>query len=1155
MGDFVHLHVHTEYSLLDGACRIKPLIKRAKDLGQKAIAITDHGSMYGVVEFYKECKKNGIKPIIGCEVYVAPRTRFDKVYRVDNSPYHLILLCKNEIGYRNLIKLVSSGYTEGFYNKPRIDHDILKDSSEGLICLSACLAGEIPKYLLANDYDKAKETALFYRNLFGRENYYIEIQNHGIYEQETVLPQMVKLARELDIGLVATNDAHYIEKADSKIQKVLIAIQTKSMVGESSLEFPTDEFYIKSYDEMNKLFEQYDNAVENTVKIADMCNFNFEFGVTKLPYYTAPGGMNNDEYFRKLCYDGLKNRYGESADSAVLERLKYEIDVIAKMGYVDYYLIVFDFINYAKSKDIPVGPGRGSGAGSIAAYCMGITDIDPIKYNLLFERFLNPERISMPDFDVDFCNERRQEVIDYVVEKYGSDHVAQIITFGTMAAKAAIRDVGRVMGQSYSAVDKIAKAVPRGLHITLSQALDESVEFKQLYTEDETAREIIDTAMKIEGMPRNASTHAAGVVITRECVYNYVPLQKNEDAVVSVTQFTMTTLEELGLLKIDFLGLRNLTVIKQAEDFIKDKIPDFSIKNIPDNDSKTFEMLSAGLTQAVFQLESSGMRKRIAQLKPKCLEDLIAVISLYRPGPMKSIPTYIENHNNPDKIIYKHPMLKPILEVTYGCMVYQEQVMQICRDLAGYSYGRADLVRRAMSKKKHDIMEQERRNFIYGKINDDGTVECCGAVKNGISEKTANEIFDEMSSFASYAFNKSHAAAYAYVAYQTAYLKCHYTTEYMAAWLTSIIDDTDKLISNINECKKLNIKILPPSINQSMLGFTVSGKNIHFGLLAVKNIGRGLIERIISERERNGSYKSFYNFVERLYGRDLNKRAIESLIKCGAFDGLGNNRHELMSAYEKILENVESDTRKNISGQTNMFSSIDSYADYKIESMYEFELPKLLLMEKEATGLYISANPLDEYQYLIEKCSLQTVSEIINSDDDENSKIHDNSHVKILCSVLSKKNLQTKSNQTMSFITAEDLTGTIEIILFPRQFSEYSGIIQETSILIIEGSVSIKEDEPPKLICEHIIPSSKFVPPSSDVKKLFVKFKNMNDEHVPAVMDIIYRYKGEDKVRIYFEKENKTVAPSSDFKCRVCEKLLKDIALVIGEENVAVKNV
>lgn len=806
---FAHLHVHSEYSLLDGACRIEPMLDKIKSMGQTSVALTDHGVMYGVVDFYKASKARGLNPIIGCEVYVAPRSRFDKVHGIDNERYHLILLCKNNTGYKNLIRLVSEGWVNGFYTKPRVDKELLEQHHEGLIALSGCLAGEVARALERNDYEEAKKVAEWYNGVFGDGNYYLEIQNHGLDEQLRINPMLISLSKELNIPLAATNDAHYVDKQDSKIQQVLICIQTNHTLGEDTgLEFGTQEFYLKSEEEMREAFSECPQAVDNTAKIAEQCHVEFEFGKTKLPHFDVPDGWSHFDWFANLCRKGLKERYGDSPPQEYIDRLEYELGIIDKMGYTDYYLIVHDFIRHAKSAGIPVGPGRGSGAASICAYCIGITGIDPMKYNLLFERFLNPERVSMPDFDVDFCFERRGEVIDYVIEKYGADHVAQIVTFGTMAAKAAIRDVGRAMGMSYSAVDNIAKQIPNELNITLEKALKRSAEFKALYDKDAEAHELIDTAMKVEGMPRHASTHAAGVVITHDPVVSYVPLARNDEAIV--TQFTMTTLEELGLLKMDFLGLRTLTVIRNAEKAIRNTDPSFSIENIDMGDRQVFDMLCAGQTEGVFQFESAGMRSVLSQLKPESVEDLIAVISLYRPGPMDSIPTYIENRHNPAKIKYKTPKLKSILDVTYGCIVYQEQVMQICRELAGYSYGRADIVRRAMSKKKHDVMLRERDSFVNGAVDENGNILCEGAVRRGVPADVANEIFDEMISFASYAFNKAHAAAYAFVAYRTAWLKCHYPCEFLAALLTSFLDNSGKVAQYINECSRLGIKILPP---------------------------------------------------------------------------------------------------------------------------------------------------------------------------------------------------------------------------------------------------------------------------------------------------------------------------------------------------------
>ncbi|MBC8584173.1 DNA polymerase III subunit alpha [Youxingia wuxianensis] len=1154
MEGFTHLHVHTEYSLLDGACRLERLIDRVKELGQSAVAITDHGVMYGVVDFYKYALKQGIKPIIGCEVYVAPRTRFDKQHKIDTSPYHLVLLCKNNTGYQNLIKMVSAGFVEGFYNKPRIDRALLESHHEGLICLSACLAGEIPRNLAAGDYEKAKETALYYRDLFGEENYYIEIQDHGIALQRQILPDLLRLSKETGIGLVATNDAHYIEKADSQMQKVLICIQTNNTLDEpGDLEFETEEFYIKSYEEMKELFGKYPGALTNTQKIAEMCNVTFEFGKTKLPLFVTPDGEDNTAYFKRLCEEGFRRNYGENPPKAYRERLDYEMDIITKMGYVDYYLIVFDFINYAKSQGIPVGPGRGSGAGSIAAYCIGITGIDPMRYHLLFERFLNPERISMPDFDIDFCYERRQEVIDYVVSKYGSDHVAQIITFGTMAARGAIRDVGRVMGVPYQQVDTIAKLVPMELHMTLDKALKVSSELRGYYESSPQIKQLLDMARKIEGMPRHASTHAAGVVITRDTVDSYVPLQKSDEAIV--TQFTMTTLEELGLLKMDFLGLRTLTVISYAEKMIKRRQPDFDINSISLEDLDTLEMLTRGQCVGVFQFESAGMRSVIAQLKPTSLEDLIAVISLYRPGPMDSIPTYIRNRHNPQLVTYKHELLKPVLDVTYGCIVYQEQVMQICREMAGYSYGRADLVRRAMSKKKHDVMEKERTTFIEG------------SVKNGVSREIANQIFDEMSSFASYAFNKSHAAAYALVAYQTAYLKCHYSKEFMAALLTSVLDSTDKVIEYIGECNRIGIKVLPPDVNVSYDGFTVSGENIRFGLLAVKNIGRGFIRELIKERNENGEFKTFTDFCQRMYGKDMNKRAVESLIKSGALDCLCKNRRQMLSGYEAVLDDIDATNKRNIAGQTNLFDNpqVSGHTEYELPQTPEFEPAQLLAMEKETTGLYISGHPMARYGELIKRYRCTLIADIVSAEE-RGSNISDGSFVSVAAIITSKKLKSTRGGEMMAFSILEDTSASIEMLVFPKVLSSFSSQLAEGTVVVVKGRVSMREEEEAKIICESISSpedyerAMKTPTPSQTAEKkkstnagLYLRIESSEAPVFKKVLNLLSIFEGQEAVYFYFEDTGKYNVASAAYWVDYNEVLQKELKNLLGDKNVVRK--
>ena len=1073
---FTHLHVHTEYSLLDGACRIDRMFEHLKSMGQTACAITDHGVMYGCVAFFDAAKAAGIKPIIGCEVYVATRTRFDKVNRIDGNS-HLILLCKNETGYKNLIKMVSAGFLEGFYSKPRIDKDLLEQHYEGLICLSACLAGEIPKAILAGDYERAKQTALYYRDLFGEGNYYLELQDHGLEEDQVVLPQLIRLSRETGIPMAATNDAHYITKEDAKMQSILLCIQTgKTIADADRMEFQTDEFYLKSTDEMYDLFSMVPEACENTNKIAEQCNFEFTFGETKLPYFRAPDGMDNQAYFEKLCWEGLERRYPGKVTDALRERLSHEINVVKTMGYTNYYLIVYDFINYAKSRDIPVGPGRGSGAGSLAAYCVGITDIDPIRYNLIFERFLNPERVSMPDFDVDFCYERRQEVIDYVNEKYGRDHVAQIVTFGTMAARAAVRDVGRVMGMPYQDVDKVAKLIPMEPKMTLQKALEVSPDLKAMYKENPQVHELIETSLKVEGMPRHASTHAAGVVITRESATEYVPLATNDG--LPVTQFNMVEIERLGLLKMDFLGLRTLTVIHDTETAVRSRVPEFRISGISYDDPDTYAMLARGETEGIFQLESTGMTQVLVSMRPKNLEDIIALISLYRPGPMDSIPTYLRNRREPDKISYKTPQLAHILDVTNGCIVYQEQVMQIFRELAGFSFGQADNIRRAMSKKKHKVMEEEREHFVHG-CAEPGK-ECPGCVKNGIPEQVANEIYDEMISFASYAFNKSHAACYAYVAFQTAYLKCHYPHEFMAALLTSVLDNTSKVIEYTTECQRLGIKVLQPDINISRGGFTADGACIRFGLNAVKSVGRNLIEAVVKER-KDRPYRGLYDFCRRLYGNELNRRALENLIKCGAFDALEPSRRGMLECVEGILKSVETDMRRNLEGQMDLFGMMSGETaepagnDYKVPKLSEYPSGELLKMEKEVSGLYLSGHPLDAYREQIEKISTCTVAQLQG----ENARQFDEKNVTLLCTVVKNKVMTTKSNTLMAFTTIEDLTGSMELLVFPRVLAECRAALQENAVVVANGRVSVKEEEAARLIVEGVQPIETYDPSKS----------------------------------------------------------------------------
>ena len=1140
MERFVHLHVHSEYSLLDGACRIERLVEKVKALGQPAVAITDHGVMYGAIEFYHAAKKAGVKPIIGCEVYVAPRTRFDKQHRVDSSPYHMVLLCENEEGYQNLIKLVSAAYIEGFYNKPRVDNELLRQHHRGLICLSACLAGRIPRMLSAGDYAAAEQAVREYVDIFGKDNFFIELQNHGIEEQKRILPQLIKLARENEVGLVATNDAHYINREDSSNQSILVCIQTGRTVNDpSDLEFQTDQFYIKSLEEMRQAIPDVDEAFENTVRIAERCNLEFEFGKTKLPYFAAPNGEDNLAYFRRMSYEGMHRLYGEDPAPSVIERLEYELGVIAQMGYVDYYLIVHDFIAYAKSRGIPVGPGRGSGAGSLAAYCIGITGIDPIRYNLLFERFLNPERVSMPDFDIDFCYVRRQEVIDYVVQKYGSDHVAQIITFGTMAARAAVRDVGRALALGYQNVDAVAKMIPNELGMTIDKALSAVPELKKSYESDENIRQLIDVSRALEGMPRHASTHAAGVVITREPADTYVPLQKNDDAIV--TQYPMTTLEELGLLKMDFLGLRNLTVIHDAEEMIRRTVPGFDMESIPMDDAATFKMLGEGHAFGVFQFESAGMRNVITQLGPESIEDLIAVISLYRPGPMESIPRYIRNRHNPRLVTYKTPELRPILEVTYGCIVYQEQVMQICRQLAGYSYGRADLVRRAMAKKKHDVMEKERESFLDG------------AEQNGIDRKIANEIFDEMSSFASYAFNKSHAAAYAVLAYRTAYLKCHYPREYMAALLTSVLDNTAKLTEYIGECRRLGIEVLSPSAFESQAGFSVSGTKIRFGLAAIKNIGDAVIRHLIQERERR-PFSDLVDFCTRMRQGELNKRVMEGLIKSGALDEFGFHRRQLLLGYEALLESVNRENRQNLSGQINLFDlSEEPVSVGKIlPEVDEFDLFQILQQEKESTGVYLTGHPLSRYQNFIKRRKLPEISSF--SDEEEHHL--DNQGVTLVALVAAKKLKITKQNETMAFITLEDMTGSMEMLVFPKVLALYSSLLREGEAVVVTGRLSTREDEEPKIICEKITrPEELFSPEeaagrSASGKRtgLFLLCPGMEEPATVKARELLAAFPGKTPVYFRFRDSGKMLLAPKELWADVSEPVLRKLRSVLGED-------
>ena len=1072
MENFAHLHVHTEYSLLDGACRIEKLMDRVAELGQTAVAMTDHGVMYGAIDFYRAAKARGIHPVIGCEVYVTPGSRFERSYAQGQWHRHLILLCENMEGYRNLIHMVSLSFSEGFYVRPRVDLDLLRKHSKGLICLSACLAGSIPQALMNGDYEGAKRQALEFREIFGENNFFLEIQDHGIEAQKEVNMGLYRLSDETGIPLVATNDAHYLTREDARIQDVLMAIQMGKTVDDPTrMKFETSEFYIKSEEEMFALFPTHPDAIARTVEIANRCQVEFEFGKYHLPQFDVPDGYTAREYLDKLCLEGLHERYPDD-DGTVRERLDYEINMIDKMGFVDYFLIVSDFIHYAKRNGIPVGPGRGSAAGSIVSYCLGITDLDPIKYSLYFERFLNPERVSMPDIDVDFCYVRRPEVIEYVTRKYGADHVAQIVTFGTMAARAAIRDVGRALSIPYNEADAVAKQVPMELHITIDRALTINPELKKMYDSNPTVKNLIDTARALEGMPRHASTHAAGVVITKDPVDTYVPLARNDEQMV--TQFTMTTLEELGLLKMDFLGLRNLTVIADAEKMIRRHTPDFSIEKVSDHDAATFQMLGQGRTMGVFQLESAGITNVVTGLRPQSIEDITAVVALYRPGPMQSIPRYIECRHHPEKVRYKHPLLEPILSVTYGCMVYQEQVMEAFRKLAGYSLGKADMVRRAMSKKKFKELEKERVSFIYG--NPDEGID--GAIARGVPEQTAAEIFDEIMDFANYAFNKAHAVCYAVVSYRTAYLKCHYPREYLAALLTSVLDVPGKISEYIAEAKEMGIRVLPPDVNSSEDGFSVSGEDIRFGLAAIKNVGRAFMRQLVEERQANGPYTSLMDFCERLYDKDLNRRALESMIQAGAFDSMGFHRSQMLAVYERVVDAVANERRKNVEGQLDLFGmGVENVQDEEIAmpNLPEMGKKELLALEKQTTGLYLSGHPMDAYESLAKRANAAKIRAIADDlmPDAEQPKYKDGMYVNLACVVSAVKLKSTKSGSMMAYATVEDMTGMMELVVFPNALQQFGMYLKEDEAVLINGRIDAREDEAPKLIVQSAAPLSE----------------------------------------------------------------------------------
>ncbi len=1154
---FVHLHVHTEYSLLDGACRISGMMDRVKELGQTAIAITDHGVMYGCIDFYKAAKAAGVKPIIGCEVYAARRRMEDRVHGIDNDPYHLVLLCENMTGYQNLCYMVSQAFGRGFYGKPRVDMELLRQHHQGLIALSACLAGGVAQNLLNEDYKGAKAYALELSDIFGPEHFYLELQDHGIDEQMPVNQGVMRLARETGLPLVVTNDAHYLRKEDAAMQDVLLCVQMGKTVDDPNrMKFQTEEFYLKSEEELRALFPNCPEAFDNTAKIAEMCNVEFVFNQYHLPSFPVPEGYTDEEYFRKLCYDGFRERY-ENPPESYVQRLEYEIGVISRMGYVNYYLIVWDFIRYAKEAGIPVGPGRGSGAASIVAYCMHITEVDPMKYALIFERFLNPERVSMPDFDTDFCQERRGEVIDYVMEKYGKDHVAQIATFGTMAARGAIRDVGRALNFSYAETDVVAKLVPTTLHITLKEALEVSPKLKEMYDGDERVKKLIDTAMSLEGMPRNTSTHAAGVVITADPVYSYVPLSRNDDSTeMMVTQYTMTTIEELGLLKMDFLGLRNLTVIKDAEDQIKKFNPDFSMDKIPDDDQETFRMVAEGKTQGVFQLESAGMTGVCMGMKSSSIEDFTAVVALYRPGPMDSIPKFISNKLNPQKVTYKTPLLEPILKVTYGCIVYQEQVIEIFRSLGGYTMGQADNIRRAISKKKMKVIEAERKVFVYG----DEKQGITGCIGHGVPESVAQSIYDEIVDFANYAFNKAHAVCYAMVAYQTAYLKCHYPKQYMAALMTSVLDSAEKIAGYIAECKEMGIPVLPPDINRSEDPFTVEGDAVRFGLGAIKNVGHGLIRSVTAKRDEGGPFKSLEDFLQRMGDGELNKRAVENFIKCGAMDCFGYHRSELLGVYDSMMDSVSSSRKKNLDGQMGLFAMLeetDAAASIPIPKLAEMSRGDLMAMEKETTGIYLSGHPMDDYRQYLKNTHVVPISSLMSED----NSYKDDAIVSVAGIVQSVKMKTTRNNSMMAYVVVEDDTASIEMLAFSSTLNQYGGYLKENSAVVVTGRLSIRDEKDPNIIINRARPISDYVEEapqpeqkaepkvySSDLT-LWLKLPSEEDPRYQKVRAIVNMFPGEGTVKLFFADTRKMRGARASLDSRMLDALKK----LLNDENVVLK--
>ncbi|MCI8317592.1 MAG: DNA polymerase III subunit alpha [Lachnospiraceae bacterium] len=1147
--NFTHLHVHTEYSLLDGSNKIKEYVARVKELGMDSAAITDHGVMYGVIDFYREAKAAGINPVLGCEVYVAPNSRFDREIGNDEDRYyHLVLLAENNTGYANLMKIVSRGFTEGFYYKPRIDMEILREYHEGIIALSACLAGEVQKYLVRGMYEEAKEAALRYRDIFGEDNYFLELQDHGIAEQKMVNQQLLRMSRELNIPLVATNDVHYTYEDDVASHDILLCIQTgKKLADENRMRYEGGQYYVKSPEQMAELFPYAPQALENTHKIAQRCQVDIEFGVTKLPKFDVPSPYTSWEYLNKLCFEGLERLYGDGAGE-LKERLEYELSVIQKMGYVDYFLIVWDFIRFAREHDIIVGPGRGSAAGSVVSYTLGITQLDPIRYNLLFERFLNPERVSMPDIDIDFCFERRQEVIDYVVRKYGKDRVVQIVTFGTMAARGVIRDVGRVMDLPYALCDTIAKMVPQELNITIDKALHMSQELRTMYENDAQVHELIDMSKRLEGLPRHTSMHAAGVVISQKAVDEYVPLSRASDGTIT-TQFTMTTLEELGLLKMDFLGLRTLTVIQNAVRLAeKSSGKKIVMEEIDYNDKAVLDSIGTGRTEGVFQLESAGMKSFMKELRPRSLEDIIAGISLYRPGPMDFIPQYIRGKDHPEDITYDCPQLEPILEATYGCIVYQEQVMQIVRDLGGYTLGRSDLVRRAMSKKKTAVMAKERQNFVYG--NEAEGVPGCAA--NGIDEKTANKIFDDMTDFAKYAFNKSHAAAYAVVSYQTAYLKYYYPVEFMAALMTSVIDYPSKVAEYILTCRQMGIAILPPDINVGVGNFSVDNGNIRYGLFAIKSLGKPVIDAIIENREAYGHYQSIADFIERTTGREINKRAVENLIKSGAMDSLGGTRKQFMQVYAAIMDHTVQEKKHSVTGQMSLFDLMgdEEKKEFQVQmpNVGEFDKEQVLAFEKEVLGIYISGHPLEKYEKLWKKGITNVTSDFALDEETGASRVLDNSTAIVGGMITGKTIKYTKTNKTMAFLTLEDLVGTVEVVVFPRDYEKNSQMLTQDSKVFVRGRVSCEDDRPSKLICEKIWTFEE-IP-----QELWVQFSDKKDYEMREqdLFGVLRHCEGKDRVVIFVRSERAVRRLGENWTVNANDELLEELYSIFGKENIKV---